>query len=93
MNSVYSHITGRGSVVCRQMAIGCWRQHQWLKPIRLLFEDTANSVEADLAHRAWWLFEGVDVIADVASSPLALAVQEINRPAWRGRVLQQRHDQ
>lgn len=86
MNSVYSHITGRGSVVAAQMAIEDAGGSINGKPIRLLFEDTANSVERTSRIAREWLFEkGVDVIADVASSPLALAVQEINRP--RGAVV------
>lgn len=80
MNSIYSHITGRGSVEAARMAIEDVGGSIDGKPIRLLFEDHANSVERVTAVAKDWLFDkGVDVIADVAGSPLALAVQEVNR--------------
>ncbi|MCP5268654.1 MAG: ABC transporter substrate-binding protein [Zoogloeaceae bacterium] len=86
MNSIYAHITGRGSVVAAEMAIEDAGGKINGKPIRLMHEDHANSIEKVSAIARDWLFEkGVDVIADVASSPLALAVQEINRP--RGAVV------
>lgn len=80
MDSIYSHITGKGSVEAARMAIEDAGGSINGKPIRLHFEDHANSVDKarTVAHR--WLYEqGIDVIADVASSPLALAVQEVNR--------------
>ncbi|MFA7291582.1 MAG: ABC transporter substrate-binding protein [Rhodocyclaceae bacterium] len=86
MKSIYSHITGQGSVVAAQMAIEDVGGKINGRPIRLLHEDHANSAEQVSRVAREWLFEkGVDVIADVASSPLALLVQEINRP--RGAVV------
>lgn len=86
MKSTYAHITGQGSVVAAQMAIEDAGGSINGKPIRLLHEDHANSSEKVTRIAREWLYEmGVDVIADVASSPLALVVQEINRP--RGAVV------
>ena len=86
MNSIYSHITGQGSVVAAQMAIEDVGGKVAGKPIRLIHADHANSVERARELAQDWLYaQGVDVIADVASSPLALAVQEVNRK--RGAVV------
>ncbi len=81
MQSTYAHITGSGSVAAARMAIEDVGGKINGKPIRLFFADHGNSVAQGSAVAKRWLFEeGVDVIADVASSPIALAVQEINRP-------------
>jgi branched-chain amino acid transport system substrate-binding protein len=86
MNSIYAHITGRGSVEAARMAIEDAGGAIDGKPIRLYFEDHANSVDKARDVSRKWLYEqGIDVIADVASSPLALAVQEVNRE--RGAVV------
>jgi branched-chain amino acid transport system substrate-binding protein len=86
MHSIYSHITGNGSVIAAQMAIEDVGGRVAGKPIRLVHADHANNVElvSQIARR--WLYdEGIDVVADVAGSPLALAVQEVNRD--RGAVV------
>lgn len=86
MQSTYAHITGGGSVAAARMAIEDVGGKINGKPIRLFYADHGNSVAQGSAVAKRWLFEeGVDVIADVASSPIALAVQEINRP--RGAVV------
>lgn len=80
MKSVYSHLTGEGSVVAAQMAIEDAGGKIDGRPVTLLVGDHENSVDK-VSHlaREWLAGKGVDVIADVAGSPLALAVQEINR--------------
>lgn len=86
MYGTYAHITGSGSVVAAQMAIEDVGGKVAGKPIRLVHADHANDVELTSRIARRWLYEeGIDVIADVASSPLALAVQEINRA--RGAVV------
>lgn len=86
MRSVYAHISGQGSVVAARMAIEDAGGSINGKPIRLLNEDHENSAERVSRIAREWLYEqGVDVIADVVGSPLALLVQEINRP--RGAVV------
>ena len=86
MHSIFSHITGDGSVIAAQMAIEDVGGRVAGMPIRLVHVYHANSVErvSQIARR--WLYkDGIDVIADVAGSPLAIAVQEINRE--RGAVI------
>lgn len=80
MNSTYAHITGKGSVIAAQMAIEDVGGSVLGKPIRLVYADHANDVDPTRRIAQRWLYEeAVDVIADVATSPLALAVQEVNR--------------
>lgn len=86
MHGTYAHITGKGSVIAAQMAIEDVGGKVAGKPIRLIPADHANDVGLTSRIARRWLYEeGIDVIADVASSPLALAVQEINRE--RGAVV------
>lgn len=86
MHSTYAHITGNGSVIAAQMAIEDVGGKVAGKPIRLIHADHANDVElVSRVARRWLYDEGVDVIADVTGSPLALAVQEVNRE--RGAVV------
>ena len=86
MHSTYAHITGNGSVIAAQMAIEDVGGKVAGKPIRLIHADHANDVElVSRIARRWLYDEGVDVVADVSGSPLALAVQEVNRE--RGAVV------
>ena len=86
MHSTYAHITGNGSVIAAQMAIEDVGGKVAGKLIRLIHADHANDVElVSRIARRWLYDEGVDVIADVTGSPLALAVQEVNRE--RGAVV------
>ncbi len=80
MKSTYAHITGPGSVAAAQMAIEDVGGSIAGRPIRFVYADHANDVALTSRVAREWLNEGgVDVIADVAGSPLAHAVQEINR--------------
>jgi len=80
MKSIYAHITGPGSVAAAQLAIRDAGGAIDGKPIRLIVADHANDLAlTSRVAREWLTRDGVDVIADVASSPLAHAVQEINR--------------
>jgi branched-chain amino acid transport system substrate-binding protein len=86
MHSTYAHITGKGSLIAAQMAIEDVGGKVAGRPIRLVHADHGNDVAlASKIARRWLYDEGVDVIADVVGSPLALAVQEVNRE--RGAVV------
>jgi branched-chain amino acid transport system substrate-binding protein len=80
MKSTYAHISGRGSAVAAQMAIDDAGASVAGRPIRFFVEDHGNDVErVKTIARRWFYEEGIDVIADVTGSPLAIAVQEVNR--------------
>jgi branched-chain amino acid transport system substrate-binding protein len=79
MTSLYSDINGPGSVEAARMAaedagavLG--------QPVEIVFADTQNKPDVgSTIARQWYDAENVDVIADVAASSVALAVEEISR--------------
>lgn len=78
--SIYAHFSGKGSVAAAEMAIEDFGTEILGKPIRLVYADHRNDVDfASKVAQRWLYQEGVDVIADIVGSPIALAVQEINR--------------
>jgi branched-chain amino acid transport system substrate-binding protein len=79
MSSLYSDINGKGSVEAAKMAaedagpvLG--------KPVEVVFADHQNKpdVGSSIA-RQWYDTEGIDVITDVPTSSVALAVNEVSR--------------
>ncbi len=80
MSGIYSGFTGKGSIIAAEMAINDVGAKINGKPIRLIVADHKNDTQlASKIARQWLEEEKVDVIADVVGSPIALAVQEINR--------------
>jgi branched-chain amino acid transport system substrate-binding protein len=78
MSSLYSDITGQGSVEAARMAIDDFGGKVAGKPIELVFADHQN--KADIAAtkaREWFENEKVDALLDVAASATALAAVEI----------------
>ena len=79
MSSLYADIGGKGSVEAAKMAaedagpvLG--------KPVEVIFGDHQNKADigSNIA-RQWYDTEGVDVITDVPTSSVALAVNEVSR--------------
>lgn len=85
-SSVYADATGLGSVDAARMAIEDFGGKVLDKPIELVSADHLNKpdVGAGIVRR-WYDVENVDVVADVPTSSVALAVQEITRE--KNRVL------
>lgn len=79
LNGSYSHITGQGSVVAARLAIDDFGGQILGKPIRLLYADHENNPATAARLAGEWIAGGARVIADVAGSPTALAVQEVIR--------------
>ncbi len=76
--SVYSSITGPGSVAAARLAIEDMGGTMFGKPIELVFADHAHKPDLGSAiARKWFDTEGVDAIFDIYSSGVALAVQGI----------------
>jgi branched-chain amino acid transport system substrate-binding protein len=74
--SVYSSITGPGSVAAAKLAIEDVGGSLLGKPIELVFADHANKPDQGIAiARRWFDVEGVDAIFDIYSSGVSLAVQ------------------
>jgi branched-chain amino acid transport system substrate-binding protein len=86
MSSLYSETTGPGSVYAARMAVADFGGKVLGKPIEILQADHQNKADVGSAiARRWIDNEGVDVIVDVPTSSVALAVQFITKE--RNRVL------
>ena len=80
MSSLYSDATGKGSLVAAQMAVADYGGKVKGKPIEVIGADHQNKpdVGSNIA-RQWYDQGGVDVIVDVPTSSVALAVAQITR--------------
>jgi branched-chain amino acid transport system substrate-binding protein len=85
MSSVYSYLGGMGSVAAANMAVKDFGGKVLGKPIEVISADHQNKpdVGASLAGR-WFDDNGVDVIIDLPTSSVALAVQQAAKQ--RGKV-------
>ena len=80
MSSLYSDSTGPGSVIAARMAAAEFNGKVRGKPIEVIGADHQNKpdVGSSIA-RDWYDNAKVDVIVDVPTSSVALAVQQITR--------------
>ena len=76
MSSIYADIGGAGSVEAARMAIADFGGTVNGEKIELVSADHQNKPDLGLAIANQW-FGGVDAIADVATSSVALAVQDV----------------
>ena len=78
--SLYADLTGQGSVIAARLAAEDFGGKVLGKPIEIVFADHQNKpdVGSTVANR-WIDVEKVDAIADVPTSSVALAVQEITK--------------
>jgi branched-chain amino acid transport system substrate-binding protein len=79
MTSIYSQHGGPGSVEAAHMAVEDFGGSVLGKPIEILFADDRNDTGLGVSIARRWYAEGVDAIADVANSAVALAVQRLSR--------------
>jgi branched-chain amino acid transport system substrate-binding protein len=80
MAGVTADSTGRGSVEAARMAVEDFGGSALGAPIQVVFADHQHKADIGSAIARRWLdAEGVDVIADVPDSAVALAVQQIVR--------------
>ncbi len=78
LSSIYSGIGGKGLVDAARMAVEDFGGTVLGKPIELLSVDTQNKVDvASAKARQWFDTEGVDMVTDIPSSSIALAVSKI----------------
>src|SRR5262252_2116495 len=80
MSSLYSDIGGAGSVVAARMAVEDFsKMHKGLK-VEIVSADHLNKpdVGSSIA-RQWYDVDGVDVIVDVPTSSVALAINQVTR--------------
>jgi branched-chain amino acid transport system substrate-binding protein len=80
MASLYSDITGTGSVTAARMAIDDFGGKVLGKPIELIFADHQNKADIASAKALEWIERGqVDAILDVVASTPSLAVMDAAR--------------
>jgi branched-chain amino acid transport system substrate-binding protein len=80
MSGLYADISGQGSVEAARMAIADFGGTVAGKKIELVSADHQNKPDVGGAvARQWYDNDGVDVIVDVPTSSVALAVQDIAR--------------
>ena len=76
----YSDLGGAGSVLAAQMAADDYGGKALGKPIEIVAADMQNKPDvASSIARRWFDIEGVDAIADVPLTSVALAVQSVAR--------------
>jgi branched-chain amino acid transport system substrate-binding protein len=78
MSSLYSDITGPGAVEAVKMAVEDFGPVLG-KPVEVIFADHQNKPDVGASIARQWYDEGVDDIADVPTSSVALAVEDISR--------------
>jgi branched-chain amino acid transport system substrate-binding protein len=83
-SSLYADFGGPGSVVAAELAVAEVGGKVLGKPIQVISADHQNKpdIGSNIA-RQWFDIEGVDAIADLTTSSVALAVQELARQANR----------
>ncbi|MBI1891781.1 MAG: ABC transporter substrate-binding protein [Burkholderiales bacterium] len=80
MSGPYSALSGQGSVVAAKMAIEDFGGKVLGKPIELVYADHLNKPDiAASKAREWFDTDKVDMIADLVTSSVGLAVQQIAR--------------
>ncbi|MBM3556683.1 MAG: ABC transporter substrate-binding protein [Alphaproteobacteria bacterium] len=79
-SSLYADITGQGSVIAARMAVEDFGGTVLGKPIEVVFADHQNKpdVGSNIVNQ-WYDTQKVDVVVDVPTSSVALAVQNITR--------------
>jgi branched-chain amino acid transport system substrate-binding protein len=77
---VFSALSGQGGVVAARMAVEDFGGTVLGKPIEIVQADHGNKPDTAAAiAKRWYDVEGVDMIADVPNSSVALAVQAVAR--------------
>ena len=80
MSGIYADISGPGSVVAAQMAVDDFKPAEHGMKVEIVSADHQNKPDTGAAiARRWYDQEGVDVISDVTTSSVALAVSEVTK--------------
>jgi branched-chain amino acid transport system substrate-binding protein len=80
MSSLYSDATGKGSLTAAQMAVEDFGGKVRGNPIEVISADHQNKPDVgSTIARTWYDTDKVDVIVDVPTSSVALAIQQITR--------------
>ncbi|MDR3530858.1 MAG: ABC transporter substrate-binding protein [Rhodopila sp.] len=84
MGGIYSESSGPGVVTAAQMAVEDFGSNVLGRPIEMVSADHQNRADTALAiARRWYDVEGVQMIAGLSNSAVALAVQQISQEKGR----------
>jgi branched-chain amino acid transport system substrate-binding protein len=84
-SGLYSDIAGLGSVEAAKMAVEDFKPEEKGFRVEILAADHQNKTDiGSNVTRQWFDRENVDVVADVPTSSIALAVSEITKSQWNG---------
>lgn len=79
-SSLYADLSGKGSVEAARMAVEDVGGKVLGQPVEIVFADHQNKPDVGSAiAQKWYDADGVDMIADVPTSSVALAVQQVSR--------------
>jgi branched-chain amino acid transport system substrate-binding protein len=80
MSSLYSDLSGQGSVTAAKMAIEDFKAKDKGLNVEVIFADHQNKADvgSQIANK-WYDSEGVDVIVDTPNSGVALAVNQVTK--------------
>jgi branched-chain amino acid transport system substrate-binding protein len=87
-SGLYADLTGQGSVVAARMAVEDFGAATKGMKVEIVFADHLNKpdVGSQIA-RKWYDSEGVDVIVDVPTSSVALAVSQLTREKGKALIV------
>src|SRR4051794_31289702 len=79
-SGVYSDISGEGSVVAARMALEDFKPAEHGLKVEIVSADHQNKPDVGSAiARQWYDRDGIDVIMDVVTSSVALAINQVTR--------------
>jgi branched-chain amino acid transport system substrate-binding protein len=80
MSSLYADATGKGSLAAVQMAVADYGGKVKGKPVEVISADHQNKPDlATSIARRWYEVEGVDMITELTTSSVALAIHELSK--------------
>ena len=84
MAGVYSAIGGQGSIEAARLAVEDFGGGLGEVPVEVIWADHQNKADiAAIKAREWFDVDGVDAIAGIVTSSVALAVQDVGREAGK----------
>jgi len=84
MSGIYADLSGKGAVEAVKMAVEDFGGRMFGKPIEVIFADHQNKADVGAAKaREWFDSNGVDLIADLSNSGVALAVAAVAKEKKR----------
>jgi len=88
MSGIYADLSGKGAVEAVKMAVEDFGGKMFGKPIEVIFADHTNKADVGAAKaREWFDTGGVDLIADLSNSGVALAVAAVAKEKKRNIIV------